>query len=58
MPMENDALPKGAGQNWIKWFAVTLVIAIIRTFQSADSALIPAALTSLLNFASSDFKYS
>ena len=39
MPMENDALPKGAGQNWIKWLVVTLVLAVIAFLASPNGPL-------------------
>ncbi len=39
MPTESDVLAKGASQDWIKWMAVTLVIAIIAFLASPNGPL-------------------
>jgi hypothetical protein len=39
MPTENKALTKGTDQNWIKWIAVTLVLAVIAFLASPNGPL-------------------
>jgi len=39
MPTESKALAKGTGQTWIKWIAVTLVLAIIAFLTSPNGPL-------------------
>lgn len=39
MPTESNALAKGTGHHWIKWMAVTLVLAIIAFLTSPNGPL-------------------